>query len=90
MSSPQRLRSSRDGNVYCIACGQVVAAADAYDYRHGDARDSEADMESLCGSCYQEYLRLPRDGLEETLVDAGAGRVDDQTFFQQYFQRITE
>ncbi len=72
--------------VTCIACGGEFPRSQAREYdKHGDRwerRDKE--FEFLCKPCYRECCHQPRDGLEETLVAAGAGDADRETFLAQY------
>jgi hypothetical protein len=79
-------------DVTCIGCGTAVARSDAREYdKHGDrwSRD-EKQFEYLCKPCHREYCHQPRDGLESTLVDAGAGEVELQTFLGRYFDIVIE
>ena len=79
-----------DEQVTCIACGDEVARDDAREYdKHGDrwSRDGK-QFEYLCKPCYGEYCHQNRDGLEETLVAAGAGRTDRETFLRRYCELV--
>lgn len=75
-----------DGEVTCIACGDTVARDDAREYdKHGDRWERAGKrFEYLCKPCHKECCHQTRDGLEATLVEAGAGETDQKTFLQQY------
>jgi len=92
MSSRYGRRADADGDVYCIACGSEVPRTEAREYdKHGDRFDREGkQFEHLCKPCYREYSHQPRDGLEATLVRAGAGTTDDEAFLDQYCEIATE
>ena len=75
-----------DDEVTCIACGAEVSRSAAREYdRYGDRwnRD-DRQFEYLCKPCHREYCHQPRDGLEETLVRAGAGTTDRASFLRRY------
>jgi hypothetical protein len=76
--------------VSCIACGTEVPQAEAREYdKHGNRFDRDGkEFEFLCKPCDAEYCHQPRDGLEATLVRAGAGRTDDDTFLRQYLELV--
>jgi hypothetical protein len=78
--------SDADGEVTCIACGGTFDREDALEYdKHGDRWDRDGkEFEYLCKACHREYCHQSRDGLEETLVAAGAGRTDRETFLERY------
>ncbi|WP_254832691.1 DUF7562 family protein [Haloglomus salinum] len=81
-----------DQQVTCIACGDTVDREDAREYdKHGDrwSREGKA-FEYLCKPCHRECCHQNRDGLEETLVAAGAGRTDRKTFLERYCEFATE
>ncbi|AGB34046.1 hypothetical protein Natpe_4348 (plasmid) [Natrinema pellirubrum DSM 15624] len=72
--------------VTCIACGETVAREDAREYdKYGDRWSREGkEFEYLCKPCHQDCCHQNRDGLEETLMAANAGRTDRKTFLRQY------
>ncbi|QIO23478.1 hypothetical protein [Haloarcula sp. JP-L23] len=74
------------GEVTCLSCGESVSRDDAREYdKHGDRwnRD-EKEFEFLCKPCYRECCHSPRQGLEERLIEAGAGTTDRETFLRRY------
>ncbi len=79
-------RARSNGDVTCIACGDEVPRSNAREYdRYGDRwgkRDRE--FEYLCKPCHRECCHQPRQGLEETLTDAGAGETERETFLAAY------
>jgi hypothetical protein len=77
---------SRDDTVSCVACGETVDRVDAREYdKHGDRWEREGkDFEYLCKPCFRELTKLGRDGLEDALEAAGAGRVDDEEFLARF------
>jgi len=82
--------SSGDGDVTCIACGETVARDDAREYdKHGDrwSRDGKT-FEYLCKPCHRDCCHQKREGLEATLVDAGAGETDQETFLRRYCEVV--
>ncbi|WP_324760836.1 DUF7562 family protein [Haloarcula sp. GH36] len=78
--------------VTCIACGETVDRDDAREYdKHGERWDREdKTFEYLCKPCDRECCHQPRDGLERTLVAAGAGRTDRRTFLRRYGELATD
>lgn len=86
------VNSQPDATVTCIACGTTVERTQAYEYdKYGDRFDREEKrFEMICKPCHDEYCQFPRVGLEETLAAAGAGRTDDATFLERYFELATE
>jgi len=81
-----------DDPVSCIACGEEVARGDAREYdKHGDrwTRDGK-DFEYLCKPCFRDLTKHARDGLEDALDDAGAGRVDDAEFLARFLDATRE
>lgn len=80
------LGSDSHQQVTCIACGETVAREDAREYdKYGDRWSREGkEFEYLCKPCHRDYCHQNRDGLEETLVAANAGRTDRKTFLRQY------
>ena len=92
-STASRLLGSDSGQqVICIACGQTLDREDAREYdKHGDRWTREGKtFEFLCKPCDREYCHQNRDGLEETLVAAGAGRTDHKTFLRQFCELTTD
>jgi hypothetical protein len=72
--------------VTCIACGAEVARSEAREYdRHGDRwnRDDKR-FEFLCKPCHRECCHQSRQGLEKTLVAAGAGETDRRSFLRRF------
>jgi hypothetical protein len=72
--------------VTCIACGETLARENAREYdRHGDRWIREGrSFEYFCKPCHRECCHRNRDGVEETLVAAGAGRADRGTFLEAF------
>lgn len=85
MSIRDRFSNSED-DVTCIGCGATVPRSEAREYdKHGDRWSREGkEFEYLCKPCHRECCHQNRDGLEETLVAADAGRTDRKTFLKQY------
>jgi hypothetical protein len=82
--------SSTDETVTCIACGTEVSRSKAREYdRYGDRWGSrDREFEFLCKPCYRECCHQPRAGLEQTLVAAGAGTTDQETFLAQFHEAV--
>jgi len=81
------LRGDDSGQqVTCIACGETLDRDDAREYdKYGDRWSREGkEFEYLCKPCDRECCHQSRDGLEEALVAAGAGRTDRKTFLRQF------
>lgn len=78
--------SGSDGEVTCIACGDSVARDDAREYdKTGDRWERDGKrFEYLCKPCHKSCCHQNRDGLEATLVEAGAGETDQMTFLRRY------
>jgi hypothetical protein len=78
--------SDSDRQVTCIACGETLNREDAREYdKHGDRWSRKGKkFEYLCKPCHRECCHQNRNGLEETLVTAGAGRTDRKTFLKRY------
>ncbi|GGN96352.1 DUF7562 family protein [Haloarcula pellucida] len=74
------------GEVTCLSCGESVSRDDAREYdKHGDRWNrEEKSFEFLCKPCYRECCHSPRRGLEERLIEAGAGTTDQTTFLRRY------
>jgi len=75
-----------ESTVTCIACGESVSRSDAREYdKHGDRWDrAEKSFEYLCKPCDRQRCHSPREGLEDRLVAAGAGRRDRGAFLARY------
>lgn len=78
--------SRADRTVTCIACGSEQPRGEAREYdKYGDRWDREGKtFEFLCKPCFRSLVKQPREGLETTLEDAGAGRVPDSIFLELY------
>jgi hypothetical protein len=78
--------------VTCIACGETIDREKAREYdKHGDRWTREGKtFEYLCKPCHREYCHQNRDGLEETLVAADAGRNDRETFLRAFCELTAE
>jgi len=76
--------------VTCIACGETIDRENAREYdKHGDRWNREGkEFEYLCKPCHRDGCHQNRDGLEETLVAAGAGRTDRETFLRRYCELV--
>lgn len=84
--------SRSDERVTCIACGETFDEENTFEYdKHGDIwRRDDKEFEYICNPCYRDYCHQNRDGLEETLVAAGAGRTDRDTFLRQFCALLAE
>ncbi|NIU64375.1 MAG: hypothetical protein GWN73_02600 [Actinobacteria bacterium] len=82
----RRSRRPTDRRVVCPACGQRLARADAREYdKHGNRWErGEKAFEYLCKPCHDALSHQARDGLEDLLVDLGAGEVDRDAFLRGY------
>lgn len=72
--------------VTCIACGEAFDEDDTFEYdKYGDqwSRGGK-EFEYVCKPCYRDYCHQNREGLEETLVAAGAGQRDRETFLREF------
>ena len=78
--------------VTCIACGETLDREDAREYdKQGDRWNREGkNFEYLCKPCDREYCRQSRDGLEETLIAADAGKTDRKTFLRRFCELTTD
>jgi hypothetical protein len=78
--------------VTCIACGETFDEDDTFEYdKHGDQWSRAGkQFEYICKPCYRDYCHQNRDGLEETLVAAGAGRTDRETFLRQFCELLED
>jgi len=85
-------RNDSDQQVTCIACGETLDREDAREYdKHGDRWNREGKtFEYLCKPCHRECCHQNRNGLEETLVAAEAGRTDRKTFLRRFCDLTTE
>ncbi len=92
MSTRNRWHADSDETVCCIACGTDVPRTDAREYdKHGNRFEREdKQFEFLCKPCHKEYSHQPRNELEATLVEAGAGTTDDTTFLKRYVAIVRE
>ncbi|MFB6068802.1 MAG: hypothetical protein ABEJ90_02630 [Halobacterium sp.] len=81
-----------DESVSCIACGAELPRSDAREYdKHGERWDRDGkDFEYLCKPCFRDLTKHSRDGLEDALEDAGAGRVDDAEFVERFLAATRE
>jgi len=81
-SSGTVLGDRSEKRVTCIACGETVARDDAREYdKHGDRWSREDKrFEYLCKPCHRGCRHRTRDGLEETLIEAGAGEACRKKF----------
>lgn len=72
--------------ITCPACGRRTTRASAREYdRYGDRWDREdKHFEYLCRPCHEELTHQRRDGLEDLLEEAGAGKVDRSTFLERF------
>ena len=84
--------SRSEETVTCIACGADLSRSQAREYdRYGDRWGSrDREFEYLCKRCDRECCHQPRDGLEETLIRAGAGETDRRSFLSQYHDAVTD
>ena len=86
MSPPSLWRDSSERQVTCIACGATLSRGDAREYdKYGDRWDRDGkEFEYLCKPCHRACCTQNRDGLEETLIAADAGRTDRKTFLRRF------
>jgi hypothetical protein len=79
-------------DVTCIACGAEVPRSAAREYdKHGDRWEREGkEFEYLCKPCDRDCCHQNRDGLEELLVRAGAGRTDRDTFVRRFCELVCD
>ena len=84
--------SDSDQQVTCISCGETLAREDAREYdKYGDRWEREGKtFEYLCKPCHREYCHQNREGLEEALVAADAGRTDRTKFLRRFCELTTE
>lgn len=83
------LTSDAGTRVVCIGCGETIERSSAREYdKYGDRWDRAGkDFEYLCKSCDKTRCHHSRDGLEEMLIDAGAGETDRETFLRAFLDR---
>lgn len=87
--------SSRDRRgrraVTCIACGSDVLRSDAREYdKYGDRYDRrDKEFEYLCKPCHRDLCHQPRRGLEDVLVESGAGEQSRERFLADYDALVT-
>lgn len=87
-----RRRGHGRNDVICIACGSTIDRSDAWEYdKHGDRWDREGkEFEHLCKPCHGDLCRQPRSGLEEMLIEIGAGERTRDDFLAAYAVAISE
>ncbi|RLM88651.1 hypothetical protein D3D02_11690 [Halobellus sp. Atlit-38R] len=92
LTAPTVGKDGTDQQVTCIACGETVARDDAREYdKHGDRWSRKGkEFEYLCKPCHRKCCHQNRDGLEETLVAAGAGQTDQKTFLRQFCEQMSD
>jgi len=92
MTSTTLWRRSANQQVTCIACGETLDREDAREYdKHGDRWNREGkEFEYLCKPCHRECCQQHRDGLEQTLVAADAGRADRETFLERFCELVAK
>jgi len=78
--------------VTCIACGETIDRESAREYdKYGDRWTREGKtFEYRCKPCDRESCHQNRDGLEDTLVAANAGRTDRKTFLRRFCELMTD
>jgi hypothetical protein len=78
--------------VTCIACGETISREDAREYdKHGDRWDRKGkEFEYLCKPCHRNCCHQNRNGLEQLLVAAGAGRTDRKTFLRRFCELMAD
>jgi hypothetical protein len=76
----------RDRTVSCIACGASLSRSEAREYdKEGNRWDRNGKrFEYLCKGCFRDLSKEPRDGVESTLVEIGAGNLDREEFLSAY------
>lgn len=81
-----------DRQVTCIACGETLSREEAREYdKYGDRWEREGkEFEYLCKPCHRDCCHQNREGLEQTLVEADAGRPDRKTFLRRYCDLATD
>ena len=80
----------RTPTVTCIACGTSVPRDEAREYdKYGDRwdRDGKA-FEHLCKPCDRACCHHSRAGLEELLVEIGAGERTQEEFLTWYVTTV--
>ncbi|SEW12868.1 DUF7562 family protein [Natrinema salifodinae] len=83
---------NRTETVTCLACGAERPRTEAREYdKHGDRWDREnKTFEYLCKPCHGELCHLPRDELEDLLVELEAGGRDRDGFLASYLSTVEE
>lgn len=92
MTDSRPLRRKSDTEVVCIACGETIPRVDAREYdKYGDRWDRDGkDFEYLCKPCHRDCCHQPRNGLEETLVQAEGEHADTQQFITEYYALVSD
>ena len=92
MTDTRTRRRKSDNEVVCIACGDTIPRADAREYdKYGDRWDRDGkDFEYLCKPCHRDCCHQPRNGLEETLVQAEGEHADTQAFITEYYTLVSD
>jgi hypothetical protein len=87
-------RRDRRGHreVTCVACGTDLPRSEAREYdKFGDRYDRrDKEFEYLCKPCYRDLCHQPRRGLEDLLVDSGAGERSRDGFLAEYAALVDE
>lgn len=75
----------------CIACGGMVTREDSRIYDTNLTMGTgNADPDRVCKECHFELNHYTRDGLEDELVEAGAGEVSNREFVHRFMQVSAE
>jgi len=92
MSASRVWGDDSNQEVTCIACGETLDREDAREYdKHGDRWSRKGKkFEYRCKPCDRECCHQNRDGLEEALVTAEAGRTDRKTFLRRFCELTAE
>jgi len=82
----------KEGTVTCPACGRQLDRENAREYdKYGDRFDRRGkSFEYFCTDCHDELSLQGREGLEETLIEIGAGKEHDEEFFRRFAAAIEE
>ena len=75
-----------------MACGLSLSRSDAREYdKFGDRYDRrDKEFEYLCKPCYRDLCHQPRRGLEDLLVDSGAGECSRDGFLAAFAALVDE